>query len=151
MVTSVYLSFKLQFYIYSYFWVIYRNECKAQIDDFKFPTYKKFPTLEEAEQFIKDNQGASKFGNTSKGGPSTSKSLLGHIPVPAAPAVSIRSLTTVAYGHHNFHKDGDGYVHCYTDGACESNGKVKAKAGIGVWFGLDHPLWVDYLNTLRMQ
>ena len=27
----------------------------------------------------------------------------------------------------------------YTDGACEGNGKAGAKAGIGVYWGPDHP------------
>ncbi|XP_018320420.1 ribonuclease H1 isoform X2 [Agrilus planipennis] len=31
-----------------------------------------------------------------------------------------------------------GYMTVYTDGACENNGKVNAKAGIGVWFGSGH-------------
>lgn len=34
----------------------------------------------------------------------------------------------------------NGYVIVYTDGACENNGKSKAKAGIGVWFGENNPL-----------
>ncbi|KRT81176.1 hypothetical protein AMK59_5978 [Oryctes borbonicus] len=32
------------------------------------------------------------------------------------------------------------HVIVYTDGACENNGFKGAKAGIGVWFGDDHPL-----------
>lgn len=34
----------------------------------------------------------------------------------------------------------DDYVVVYTDGACTNNGKLTAKAGIGVWFGPHHPL-----------
>lgn len=33
-------------------------------------------------------------------------------------------------------------MNVYTDGACSSNGKEEAKAGIGVWFGDNHPLYV---------
>ena len=36
--------------------------------------------------------------------------------------------------------DQNGYVHVYTDGACENNGRAGAKAGIGVWFADNHPL-----------
>ena len=36
----------------------------------------------------------------------------------------------------------DGFMLVYTDGACENNGKPNAKAGIGVWFGDNHPLYV---------
>lgn len=39
-----------------------------------------------------------------------------------------------------FEVDQNGYVHVYTDGACENNGKVGARAGIGVWFADNHPL-----------
>ncbi|XP_065161243.1 ribonuclease H1 [Atheta coriaria] len=39
----------------------------------------------------------------------------------------------------SFDKDGD-YIVVYTDGACPNNGKGGAKAGIGVWFGENHPL-----------
>lgn len=39
-----------------------------------------------------------------------------------------------------FRLDEDGYVIVYTDGACESNGRKGAKAGIGVWFADSHPL-----------
>lgn len=39
--------------------------------------------------------------------------------------------------------DNDGYVNVYTDGACGGNGSAKAQAGIGVWFGDNHPLYVS--------
>jgi len=39
-----------------------------------------------------------------------------------------------------FEVDQNGYVHVYTDGACENNGRAGAKAGIGVWFADHHPL-----------
>lgn len=39
-----------------------------------------------------------------------------------------------------FEVDENGYVHVYTDGACENNGRVGARAGIGVWFADNHPL-----------
>jgi hypothetical protein len=39
-----------------------------------------------------------------------------------------------------FEVDQNGYVHVYTDGACENNGRAGARAGIGIWFADDHPL-----------
>lgn len=39
-----------------------------------------------------------------------------------------------------FNKDENGFVIVYTDGACERNGQKNAKAGLGVWFGPNHPL-----------
>lgn len=44
------------------------------------------------------------------------------------------------YGKHDFMEDRDGYVHVYTDGACENNGKPTAVAGLGVYFGEGHAL-----------
>lgn len=41
---------------------------------------------------------------------------------------------------HGFKVDNDGYVIVYTDGACPSNGRNGATAGIGVWFGNNHHL-----------
>ncbi|XP_013783903.1 ribonuclease H1-like [Limulus polyphemus] len=37
----------------------------------------------------------------------------------------------------------DELVHVYTDGACSSNGRRGARAGIGVFWGADHPLNVS--------
>lgn len=44
------------------------------------------------------------------------------------------------FGKHDFMVDDDGYVHVYTDGSCENNGKRNALAGLGVYFGEGHPL-----------
>lgn len=37
----------------------------------------------------------------------------------------------------------NGYVDVYTDGACASNGRSDARAGIGVYWGDNHPLNVS--------
>lgn len=39
--------------------------------------------------------------------------------------------------------DDDGYVEVYTDGACSSNGKRNAQAGVGIWFADNHPMYVS--------
>lgn len=45
--------------------------------------------------------------------------------------------------------DSNGFVNVYTDGACSANGRKNAKAGIGVWFGDNHPLCVTiYLSVI---
>lgn len=48
--------------------------------------------------------------------------------------------TLKMYGGHHFHEDSEGFVHVYTDGSCENNGKKHAIAGLGVYFGDNHPL-----------
>ncbi|XP_075984704.1 ribonuclease H1-like [Anticarsia gemmatalis] len=43
-------------------------------------------------------------------------------------------------GGEEFELDNDGFVVVYTDGACSSNGKSGARAGLGVFWGDGHPL-----------
>lgn len=45
-----------------------------------------------------------------------------------------------------FIRTSDGFVVVFTDGACSQNGKVGAKAGVGVWFNHNNPLLVLMLN-----
>lgn len=52
---------------------------------------------------------------------------------------SDESKECVKRGRMDFQKE-DGYVVVYTDGACTNNGYKGAKAGVGIWFGPDHPL-----------
>ncbi|XP_043242967.1 ribonuclease H1-like isoform X1 [Amphibalanus amphitrite] len=44
-----------------------------------------------------------------------------------------------------FTTDENKYVHVWADGACRSNGRRDARAGIGVWFGPGHRLNVSEL------
>jgi hypothetical protein len=34
----------------------------------------------------------------------------------------------------------DDYLIAYVDGCCRNNGQPEPRAGVGVWFGEDHPL-----------
>ncbi|XP_032796784.2 ribonuclease H1 isoform X1 [Daphnia magna] len=117
-------------------------ECKSQIDGCGFTRYKKFDNLEEAERFIQENKiqkgpGPSKVSQSQK-------SLLSNFPAVATDKdISVRKLSTVSFRDHAFQQDEEGFVHCYTDGSCEKNGQVGAKAGVGVWFGVDHALNVS--------
>ena len=45
-----------------------------------------------------------------------------------------------SYGGYQFQEDSDGFVHVYTDGSCENNGRRNAIAGLGVYFDENHPL-----------
>lgn len=46
----------------------------------------------------------------------------------------------VHHGNYEFMEDLDGYIHVYTDGSCENNGRGNAIAGFGVYFGEGHAL-----------
>lgn len=47
------------------------------------------------------------------------------------------------YSGHKFNEDSKGFVHVYTDGSCESNGKYTAAAGLGVFYGVNHKMNVS--------
>ena len=112
-----------------------RADCKAQIDGIKYPKYRKFNSLEEANQFIQDN---AKHKAVDKA--EFHKNLKKVYPVSSVQVQQVRQLSTVPHSNHNFQSDDDGYVQVYTDGACGNNGKNNAKAGVGVWFGQNHAL-----------
>lgn len=56
------------------------------------------------------------------------------------PATAVADPITAKNGCYN--TDSDGFVHVYTHGICSAKGCRNAKAGIGVYFGDNHPLWV---------
>lgn len=58
---------------------------------------------------------------------------------------SIEATRVVFYEGMPFNQDASGAVHVYVDGSCLDNGKVTAAAGIGVFFGRQHPLNVSGL------
>jgi ribonuclease HI len=57
--------------------------------------------------------------------------------------------TEKLYNKLKFQEDSAGFVHVYTDGSCEGNGKVAAAAGLGVYFGENHELNVSEPVTGR--
>lgn len=116
-----------------------RGECKTQIEGCGFTKYKKFDNREEAERFVHENK--IQKGSGSSRVSQSNKPLLSNFPaVPTDKDICTRNLSTVSFREHTFQRDEEGFVHCYTDGSCEKNGQVGAKAGLGVWFGVDHPL-----------
>lgn len=88
-----------------------------QIKDVKGPRYKRFPTREEAEEFVRT-------GGKSSGTPA------GATASPAA-----KKLKT---------GQKDSTVQVYTDGSSRGNGKIGALAGVGVFFGHGDPRYVEY-------
>ena len=126
-----------------YTWLLiikkYRAECKAQIEGLRYAKYRKFTTLEEAQQFIMENQDVK--GNQQLKLSQAKDPLKSTLAKTSADSEScLQNLKTTSFLNYAFQCDENGYVHCYTDGSCEGNGKSSARAGIGVWFGADHPL-----------
>ncbi|XP_043074940.1 ribonuclease H1-like [Puntigrus tetrazona] len=142
------------------------EECKHQVDKFPSAIFKKFASEQDAWAFVRSQSAASSFGEQ-KGceyevlpsrnvpdasmavplgnkrtyedcddgdneGPSYPKRVkLIEVPQPKTAAAAASS--------DGFTYMGDAVV-VYTDGCCSANGKVGARAGIGVYWGRDHPL-----------
>ncbi|KAJ3529619.1 hypothetical protein NMY22_g8928 [Coprinellus aureogranulatus] len=85
------------------------RECEEQIKGFSEPKYKKFPTKDEAEAFVRGEDAA---------GPSR--------PTPARALAANSNV-------------GPEWDVVYSDGACKGNGQVGSVAGVGVWWGPDDP------------
>lgn len=93
---------------------IYRDwpACQAQVTGFKGAAYKKFATEEEARFFI--DPGPQEWPKKRK--PPRPKTGPAFDPTTALPGLTV-----------------------FVDGSCTGMGTVKARAGIGVYFGPDDP------------
>ncbi|XP_048062758.1 ribonuclease H1 isoform X1 [Megalobrama amblycephala] len=137
------------------------EECKHQVDKFPSASYKKFASEKDAWAFVRSQSAASSFerpngydyevlpprnvpdastavplgskrtyADSEDEGPSCPKRVkLIEAPMPKTAAASSDGFTYM----------GDAVV-VYTDGCCSSNGRQGARAGIGVYWGRDHPL-----------
>ncbi|XP_040283484.1 ribonuclease H1 isoform X1 [Bufo bufo] len=128
-------------------------ECKEQVDRFPAARYKKFASEEEAWKFVKDNPEASssRLEGSSKGTstPSDVKpSYRAKRPLPSSTSteqsapkrtkfIDISSLPPLP--GQSFGNMGDSTI-VYTDGCCSRNGRKEARAGIGVYWGPNHPM-----------
>ncbi|XP_008160660.2 ribonuclease H1 isoform X2 [Eptesicus fuscus] len=125
------------------------NECRAQVDRFPAARFKKFATEEEAWAFVRSSGSPGSKGQEDK---------LVH---ESQAKASKRCREPPAEGEENgeprakhVKQDGEAapvvdkdtfsymgeYVVVYTDGCCSSNGRRRARAGIGVYWGPGHPL-----------
>ncbi|XP_053315852.1 ribonuclease H1-like [Spea bombifrons] len=139
------------------------DECKAQVDRFPLARYKKFATENEAWEFVRDtqegpSQSAQDVSATQSSPPKPSKyqakpsyrakralyppqSSSGPAqPAKRAKLIDICSLPSL--DNTAFNCMGDSTV-VYTDGCCSRNGRLRARAGIGVYWGPNHALNVS--------
>ncbi|XP_014902144.1 ribonuclease H1-like isoform X3 [Poecilia latipinna] len=141
------------------------EECKIQVDKFPAALFKKFGSERDAWAFFRGEDpsavpdhstGESVQTGTRPG--ETDVSLLprrGPEPVECIPLGKKRphpeegaelqpkrakpSETSLAGSSDGFTYMGDAVV-VYTDGCCSANGRDRARAGIGVYWGRNHPL-----------
>uniref|UniRef100_F6TD79 Ribonuclease H1 n=1 Tax=Equus caballus TaxID=9796 RepID=F6TD79_HORSE len=127
------------------------NECRAQVDRFPAARFKKFATEEEAWAFVRN----SASPNGSEGQESEHVQKLqakankrlrepldgddGENTEPCAKHVKQSTDSIPSVSKDVFSYMGE-FVVVYTDGCCSSNGRRRARAGIGVYWGPGHPL-----------
>ncbi|NP_001272805.1 ribonuclease H1 [Sorex araneus] len=130
---------------------ITRNECRVQVDRFPAARFKKFATEEEAWAFVRKS-GSPDGTEGQKNEPvqeSPVKANKRHHEClkdaeeestePCAKLVKQNTDSVPAIDKSTFSYMGD-FVVVYTDGCCSSNGRRRARAGIGVYWGPGHPL-----------
>ncbi|XP_056420088.1 ribonuclease H1-like [Hyla sarda] len=134
------------------------GECKEQVDKFPAARYKKFASEEEAWKFVKDNPEASssRIECSSKAQSSSSSSVSSSVKPPYHAKRPLPILTSAGQSApkrtkfididslpplpgQSFTNMGDSVI-VYTDGCCSKNGRHSARAGIGVYWGPNHPL-----------
>uniref|UniRef100_A0A8C0XYU7 Ribonuclease H1 n=1 Tax=Castor canadensis TaxID=51338 RepID=A0A8C0XYU7_CASCN len=127
------------------------NECRAQVDRFPAARFKKFATEDEAWAFVRSSgssDGSEGQKNTCVPESQVKASKRFREPLdegedenkePCAKQTRQHTELTPPANKDTFSYMGD-YVVVYTDGCCSSNGRRRARAGIGVYWGPGHPL-----------
>ncbi|TRY96409.1 hypothetical protein DNTS_033278 [Danionella cerebrum] len=152
---------------------VYRTweECKSQVDKFPSAIFKKFTSEKDAWAFVTSKSTAQPAVKSNSEGnndelprnePGTSNVVhLGskrpHEELEEEPAWLKRINAIEAQKPGPATTSSDGYTYMgdavvvYTDGCCSANGKKGARAGIGVYWGQDHPLGGDVVNKEDFQ
>ncbi|XP_068968714.1 ribonuclease H1 [Bombus flavifrons] len=132
-------------------------ECHEQVLRFSGPVFKKFKTETEARSFIEKYEEANKGNDMEDALPIIGKRRQIQInkgtdsDTEHSSSKMLKMTGSTKYENicidkdltQNLIVDDNGFVNVYTDGACTANGRKNAKAGIGVWFGDNHPLNVS--------
>ncbi|KAG7460601.1 hypothetical protein MATL_G00200430 [Megalops atlanticus] len=135
------------------------EECKSQVDKFPSASFKKFASEEDAWAFVR-GQAAGISPASAEGSGSCEVELPRLAPEPISltplgikrprgdpdaeeePKRLKRAAEGSAAGSDGFTYMGDGVV-VYTDGCCSHNGNNGARAGVGVYWGPEHPMNVS--------
>uniref|UniRef100_A0A0K2UL81 Ribonuclease H n=1 Tax=Lepeophtheirus salmonis TaxID=72036 RepID=A0A0K2UL81_LEPSM len=106
------------------------SKCRSLVYGFVRPRYKKFFSREEAEKFVKEE--AVKDTWT---GRKSNKFRSKHI--KSERGFSVDNTDWTYAEDKGYYMNEDGWVKAFTDGACSNNGRIGARAGIGVFFGIN--------------
>ncbi|KAM9201174.1 ribonuclease H1 isoform 1-T1 [Dugong dugon] len=127
------------------------NECRTQVDRFPAARFKKFATEDEAWAFVRNsvspdvsegqkNQRVQepqlKANKRPRESPNDEED---ENTEPCGKHVKQNTESVPSVSKDTFSYMGE-FVVVYTDGCCSSNGRKRARAGIGVYWGPGHPL-----------
>uniref|UniRef100_A0A3B3VZ50 ribonuclease H n=1 Tax=Poecilia latipinna TaxID=48699 RepID=A0A3B3VZ50_9TELE len=126
------------------------EECKIQVDKFPAALFKKFGSERDAWAFFRGEDPSAVPDHSTGESVQTGEELkvlplepLGTSSNPEGaelqPKRAKPSETSLAGSSDGFTYMGDAVV-VYTDGCCSANGRDRARAGIGVYWGRNHPL-----------
>ncbi|XP_077185182.1 ribonuclease H1-like [Paroedura picta] len=131
------------------------EECKEQVDKYRYASFKKFASEGDAWNFVNgESSNSASNSSTADQSPgygthnSTSywSDYSSYRTQNEEPSESWQERKYTKYTEvppttsgNNFSYMGDRVV-VYTDGCCSSNGREKARAGTGVYWGPNHPL-----------
>uniref|UniRef100_A0A6Q2WR17 Ribonuclease H1 n=1 Tax=Esox lucius TaxID=8010 RepID=A0A6Q2WR17_ESOLU len=139
------------------------DECKSQVDKFPSASFKKFGAEKEAWAFVRGEEMSitpkvSEGANNDAMLPRRAPEALEYIPIgqkrnydhideeEVSPAKRAKPSQEASQDSGASSKNKDGFTYMgdavvvYTDGCCSGNGKSGARAGIGVYWGRNHPL-----------
>ncbi|XP_051832011.1 ribonuclease H1 isoform X1 [Antechinus flavipes] len=124
------------------------SECQAQVNRFPAARFKKFATEDEAWAFVRNTSSPDhsaeqkKECNTQDHKMKPKKRPCESSDEEEEPCSKLAKQNTdsvPSLSKNIFSYMGDAAI-VYTDGCCSSNGRRKARAGIGVYWGPGHPL-----------
>lgn len=108
-------------------------------------TFKKFATLEEARSFMGDVNDEDISAGSSKHMPTRKKSFNASADGETSNSCKKRKISMGEETYGSLKEEAESneeWVVVYTDGSCEDNGRQTARAGVGVFWGAAHPLYV---------
>ncbi|KAM9435932.1 ribonuclease H1 isoform 2-T2 [Clarias gariepinus] len=121
------------------------DECKFQVDRFPDARYKKFASEAEAWAFVQNKTTSTENSEATKHTTSasvSSKRTIEEDEDNGQDAKRVKLETSEDNSAKGLTYMGDAVV-VYTDGCCTKNGRDGARAGIGVYWGPNHPLNVS--------
>lgn len=120
------------------------KKAQQKIETIDLDSSSESETEEHEKQFLSlpeydsDHAGASTSSAAKKPSKIPSEPVSDPLKIKAKPPEPTTLKQVGIHTSSKFQVDSQGFVHVYTDGACENNGRFTAKAGLGVFFADGH-------------